>query len=243
QEKMSDLSSHAEKLLAEIFEKIASLNRDRENGIWARFLKNQFAPVFVGSQTFDFVLGNPPWVNWQNLSDSYRDKTWRLWEDYGLFSLGPNAARHGGGKKDLAMLFTYVCIDNYLKNNGRLGFIITQTLFKSKGAGDGFRRFRLGNREHFRVLQVDDLTEFQPFEGATNRTAIVTFQKGRRTTYPAEYAFWGKKKANRRINFDGDLDEVLEGVETNVEKFRRNPGRRKSIRRRKNCCALHRNVS
>ena len=213
-ERISNLSSHAEKLLAEIFEKIASLNRDRENGIWARFLKNQFAPVFVGSQTFDFVLGNPPWVNWQNLSDSYRDKTWRLWEDYGLFSLGPNAARHGGGKKDLAMLFTYVCIDNYLKNNGRLGFIITQTLFKSKGAGDGFRRFRLGNREHFRVLQVDDLTEFQPFEGATNRTAIVTFQKGRRTTYPAEYAFWGKKKANRRINFDGDLDEVLEGVET-----------------------------
>ena len=112
------------------------------------------------------------------------------------------------------MLFTYVCIDNYLKHNGRLGFIITQTLFKSKGAGDGFRRFRLGNREHFRVLQVDDLTEFQPFEGATNCTAVVTFQKGKRTTYPAEYAFWRRKKTKSRINFDGDLDEVLEGIET-----------------------------
>jgi SAM-dependent methyltransferase len=211
-QKIVDLSSHAEKLLGEIFEKIASLNRDRKNGIWARFLKNQFAPVFVGSQTFDFVLGNPPWVNWQNLSDSYREKTWQLWEDYGLFSLGPNAARHGGGKKDLAMLFTYVCIDNYLKNNGRLGFIITQTLFKSKGAGDGFRRFRLGNREHFRVLQVDDFTEFQPFEGATNRTAVATFQKGRRTTYPAEYAFWRKKERKSRVNLDGDLDEVLENI-------------------------------
>jgi type I restriction-modification system DNA methylase subunit len=211
-EKISNLSLHSEDLLGQVFEKIAGLNRDQENGIWARFLKNQFAPVFVGTHTFDFVLGNPPWVNWQNLSDSYRDKTWQLWEDYGLFSLGPGAARHGGGKKDLAMLFTYICIDNYLKNNGRLGFIITQTLFKSKGAGDGFRRFRLGNRDHFRVLQVDDFTEFQPFEGATNRTAVVTFQKGKPTTYPAEYAFWRKKQPKNRVNFDGDLDEVLESI-------------------------------
>ncbi len=41
--KIGNLSSHAEKLLGEIFEKIAKLNRDEQNGIWARFLKNQFA--------------------------------------------------------------------------------------------------------------------------------------------------------------------------------------------------------
>jgi methylase of polypeptide subunit release factors len=208
-EKMSDLSSHAEKLLAEIFEKIDSLNRDRENGIWARFLKNQFAPVFVGNQTFDFVLGNPPWVNWQNLSDSYRDKTWRLWEDYGLFSLTGHAARLGGGKKDLAMLFTYVCLDNYVKPAGRLGFIITQTLFKTKGAGGGFRRFRLGNRQHFKVLQVDDLSRLKPFEGATNLTAVVTFQKGKRTTYPVPYSYWNKKP-KAPVAIGDELEEILD---------------------------------
>jgi hypothetical protein len=206
--KIRGLSEHAEKLVGDVFERIAVLNGEDQNGIWARFLKNQFAPVFVGDQTFDFVLGNPPWVNWQNLSDSYREKTWRLWEDYGLFSLSGHAARLGGGKKDLAMLFTYVCLDNYVKAGGRLGFVITQTLFKTKGAGDGFRRFRLGNREHFRVLQVDDLSDFQPFEGATNRTAVVTFQKGKKTTYPAEYSYW-RKNPKSSIRFDDDLDDVL----------------------------------
>lgn len=203
----------AEKLVGDVFDRISRLNADGKNGIWARFLKNQFAPVFIGRSRFDYVIGNPPWVNWQSLSDSYRDKTWKLWERYGLFSLTGHAARLGGGKKDLAMLFTYACLDDYVKPGGRLGFIITQTLFKTKGAGDGFRRFRLGKKEHFQVLQVDDLSDFQPFEGATNRTAIVSFQKGRPTKYPVPYSYW-RKKPKLTISLDDDLDEVLAKVET-----------------------------
>ena len=141
---MDGLDDNAVKPLTAVFEKISKLNAVQENGIWARFLKNQFAPVFVGKKSFDFVIGNPSWVNWQSLSDSYRAKTLKLWENYGLFSLSGQAARLGGGKKDLAMLFTYACLDEYVKDGGRLGFIITQTLFQTKGAGDGFRRFQLG---------------------------------------------------------------------------------------------------
>ncbi len=203
--------STVEKLVGDVFDRITRLNADGKNGIWARFLKNQFAPVFIGKNRFDFVIGNPPWVNWQSLSDSYRDKTWKLWENYGLFSLSGQAARLGGGKKDLAMLFTYACLDDYVKDGGRLGFIITQTLFKTKGAGDGFRRFQLGDKEYFKVFQVDDLSDFQPFEGATNRTAIVTFQKGRPTKYPVPYLYW-RKKAKQSIALDDDLDEVLAKV-------------------------------
>ncbi|HAO80390.1 MAG TPA: hypothetical protein DCQ92_15765, partial [Verrucomicrobia subdivision 3 bacterium] len=202
------LDNAVEKLIGNVFDRIVRLNANGKNGIWARFLKNQFAPVFVGKKPFDFVIGNPPWVNWQSLSDSYRDKTLQLWQNYGLFSLTGQAARLGGGKKDLAMLFTYACLDNYVKDGGRLGFIITQTLFKTKGAGDGFRRFQLGDGAHFKVFQVDDLSDFQPFEGATNRTAIVTFQKGRPTKYPVPYLYW-QKKAKQSVSLDDDLDEVL----------------------------------
>jgi len=206
------LEPDAEKLLVEVFTRIARLNTDGRNGIWARFLKNQFAPVFVGKHKFDFVIGNPPWVNWQSLSDSYREKTWKLWENYGLFSLSGHAARLGGGKKDLAMLFTYACLDNYVKDKGKLAFVITQTLFKTKGAGDGFRRFRLGDGAPFQTIQVDDFSDFQPFEGATNRTAVVVFQKGKPTTYPVPYLCW-RKKDKQSISIDDDLDEVRRKTE------------------------------
>ena len=121
------------RILNELFAQVLTLEEEGRNGIWARLLKNRFAPLFVGS--VDLVVGNPPWVNWESLSDEYRAATQPLWQRYGLFSLKGHAARLGGGKKDLSMLMLYASADNYLKDGGRLGFIITQTVFKTKGAG------------------------------------------------------------------------------------------------------------
>ncbi len=197
-----------ESVLEGLYRQLYRLDEEGRNGLWARLLKNAFAPVLVGK--FDFVVGNPPWVNWESLSAEYREATKRLWMDYGLFSLKGHAARLGGGKKDLAMLFAYASIDHYLKKGGRLGFVITQTVFKTKGAGDGFRRFRLGEKgDHLRVVHVDDMSRLQPFEGATNRTSVVVCQRGQKTRYPVPYTLWGKGTGRARVNIDKPLDEVL----------------------------------
>jgi len=179
--------------ISEVYEKLQELDRKGINGIWANIIKNAYAPLFVGQ--FDLIAGNPPWVNWESLPQGYRDATKQLWVDYSLFSLKGHEARLGGGKKDISMLFTYVSMDRYLKENGRLCFVITQTLFKTKGAGDGFRRFRLGEEGvHFNIEQVDDMVELQPFEGATNRTAIFSAIKGEPQKYPVPYLLWKKKE-------------------------------------------------
>jgi hypothetical protein len=197
-----------ETLLEALYRRFLTLQQEGRNSIWARLIKNAFAPVLVGR--FDFVVGNPPWVNWESLSAEYREATKRLWQDYGLFSLSGHAARLGGGKKDLSMLFVYVTMDNYLKKGGKLGFVITQTVFKTKGAGDGFRRFQLGEKgEPLRVLHVDDLSRLQPFEGATNRTSVMVCQRGQPTRYPVPYTLWGQGTGGIRVSIDKPLDEVL----------------------------------
>jgi hypothetical protein len=145
----------------------------------------------LGQRPFDFVVGNPPWIAWDNLPDQYREATKPLWERYGLFSLSANQARHGGGKKDLSMLVLYAAADRYLKPGGRLGMVITQTLFQSKGAGDGFRRFRLGpDGDWLNVLRVDDMVALKPFRGAANWTSTIVLEKGTPTTYPVPYVKW-----------------------------------------------------
>jgi len=203
---MADAMS--ESVLEALYRRLYHLDEEGRNGLWARLLKNAFAPVLVGQ--FDFVVGNPPWVNWQSLSPEYREATKRLWVDYGLFSLKGHAARLGGGKKDLSMLFTYAAMDRYLKKRGKLGFVITQTVFKTKGAGDGFRRFRLGqDGEHLRVLHVDDMSRLQPFEGATNRTSVMICQRGLKTRYPVAYTLWKKGTGRVRVSIDKPLVEVL----------------------------------
>ncbi len=191
-----------------LYRRFLALQREGRNGIWARFIKNAFAPVFVGK--FDFVVGNPPWVNWESLSDEYRAATKQLWIDYGLFSLRGHAARLGGGKKDLAMLFAYAAMDHYLKERGKLGFVMTQTIFKTKGAGDGFRRFRLGeNGDYLNVLHVDDLSNLQPFEGATNRTSVMICQRGQKMRYPVPYTLWKRGTGSARVDIDKGLAEVM----------------------------------
>jgi len=150
---------------------LQELVRSNRDGVWPRLLANAFAPVFY-LNAFDFVVSNPPWVNWESLSQDYRDQTKPLWSEYGLFTLAGHAARLGGGKKDISMLMTYVAAERYLKPEGTLAFLITQTVFQTAGAGEGFRGFRTHKR-HLGVRAVEDLASFNPFDDAANWTAIV----------------------------------------------------------------------
>ena len=168
---------------------------------------------------FDFVVGNPPWIAWDNLPDEDRQATMPLWERYGLFTLSGNEARHGGGKKDLSMLMLYAAADRYLKPGGRLGMVITQTLFQTKGAGDGFRRFQLGaDGPMLKVLRVDDMVALRPFGDAANWTSTIVLEKGAATTYPVPYFRWGERKENDECGMMND-----EGAADNATGCKRQP--------------------
>jgi len=200
-------------IVYKLYEKLQNLERQGINGIWARIIKNAFAPLFVGE--FDYVVGNPPWVNWENLPEQYRQSTKSLWVLYGLFPHGGMDTILGKGKKDISMIMTYVSIDKYLKRGGKLGFLITQSVFKTSGAGQGFRKFQLGEKgATIQVLHVDDMVELNPFEGASNRTSLIILQKGRPTKYPMpSYLYWRKTVKGKSIPLEATLGEVLEITE------------------------------
>jgi len=200
---------HNKKYHKNLYEKLLNLDKEGKNGVWARIIKNAFAPLFI--ERVDYVAGNPPWVNWESLPENYRDSMKDLWVRYGLFSLKGHAARLGGGKKDLSMIFTYSAIDNYLVDDGKLGFVITQSIFKTKGAGDGFRRFRFDTDKgeiHLNPMKVTDMSSFQPFVGAANRTAVIVCEKSKKAfEYPVSYSVWNRTKKGK-VPPDEPLDSV-----------------------------------
>jgi hypothetical protein len=199
------LSVTEEGLHTDLYNELVTLDKENKNGVWARIIKNSFAPIFVGK--VDYVAGNPPWIAWLNLPGEYRQKTGYLWALYKIFPHKGLKARLGSAKDDISILFTYVCADNFLDMQGRLGFVITQSLFKSKGGGQGFRRWQLGDKEQLRVLRVDDMVTLQPFEGATNRTAVLILEKGAKTKEEVPYVLWSKTGLGR-IDTDSSLNEV-----------------------------------
>ncbi len=168
------------------------------------YLRNSILDESGDDEPFDYVVGNPPWIAWDNLPEEDRRATKPLWERYGLFSLSGNKARHGGGKKDLSMLMLYTAADRYLKTDGRLGMVITQTVFQTIGAGDGFRRFRLGpDGPPLKVLRVDDMTALRPFDDAANWTSTIVLQKGAVTQYPVPYVKWKERREEREEKREG----------------------------------------
>ncbi len=168
---------------------------------------------------FDFVCGNPPWVNWENLPSDYREKTKNLWSEYLLV---PKSHGMGLGKtkRDLAMLFTARCLDRYVKKGGRYGFIIPYTCFKSQ-AGSGFRKFLASGRlqtermvngvqeDHIpiNVQNVHDLVELYPFEGAITRTAMLVIEKAGTTIFPIPCTIW-QNRGSQGIPVDLLLTQV-----------------------------------
>lgn len=196
-----------EKLHSDLYRELVRLDKANKNGIWARIIKNAFAPIFAGRM--DFIAGNPPWVNYENLPEEYREAGVEVWKKYGLFPTGGWRARFAKGNTELAMLFVYACLDEYCSRGGKMSFVITQSIFQSKEAGRGFRRFRIGPDKPIRVMEVDDFSAMQPFDGATNRTSVITLDTEAETSYPVKYNVWRLKEG---MSFDSgaSLSQVTE---------------------------------
>jgi hypothetical protein len=198
-------SPSTRRLLEQLFRKVQKLDEQGKNQIWARLLRNAFAPSLVGR--FDYVVGNPPWVNWESVSDEYRKVTRRLWEIHGLFTLTGFNTILGGSKRDIAMLFWYCCADYYLADGGTIAFLFPQTTFQNSPAGDGFRRFLLSDTTPVGPTAAADLVAVQPFEGASNWSGLLVGERGHVPAYPIPYALWTRKHGS--IPQDAELPDAL----------------------------------
>lgn len=175
--------------LKHTYNQILDLHRKQWNGIWFRIVRNFFWSATAGH--FDCIVGNPPWVRWSKLPDAYRERVKPKCERYGIFSKNK---RHGGNELDISAMITYTTSDKWLKENGRLAFVITGTIFKNPSSA-GFRNFKLNpsndNSLNLIPICIDDMKALKPFSDAANHTVVAVFDKSKRSgKYPIPYRLW-----------------------------------------------------
>ena len=175
------------------YDQVLALHRQNWNGIWFRIVRNFFWSATAGK--FDLVIGNPPWVRWSKLPDSYRERAKPTCEQYDIFS---NTPHHGGNELDISGMITYTTADKWLKNGGSLVFVITQTHFQTPSS-QGFRHFRIDDEHRLIPVSVDDLKALKPFADAANKTTIAVFRKGQTAPqYPVPYHIWKAASGHTR---------------------------------------------
>lgn len=191
------LSEKEHQVLKEFYVEMESLHEKNLDGIWANVIKNAFAPVF--QRKVDYIIGNPPWIDWQNLPEQYRESIQKYWYDYRVFDHKGQKAQLGSAHDDISVLMTYVIMDNFLKDGAKLAFVINQNLLQASGGGDGFRKFFIKEKIPVGVKSVNDFVEVEPFKdlGVSNKTATIILQKNVVNTYPVVYKKWYKR--NKKV--------------------------------------------
>lgn len=203
-----DLLEKEEVVLRELFDKMSYLEAKGLDGIWCNVIKNSFAPIF--QKKVDYIIGNPPWIVWQSFPEDYRVSIQKYWHEYKVFEHKGLTARLGSAHDDISVLMTYVIMDNFLKDKGKLGFVINQNIFQSSGGGQGFRKLMIKDSIPIKIEKVHDFVKVQPFKdlGADNKTAVFIAIKNAETEFPVDYIVWDKKLKGK-IYSNESLEIVL----------------------------------
>ena len=121
---------------------IAAMQRLHQQGrdhIWAYYTRNMVRPVALSRAKVDVVIGNPPWINYNQTADILRTELQNLSRDrYGIWQ-GGRYATH----QDVAGLFFARSVDLYLKDGGVIGFVLPHSALQ---AGQ-YSRWRSGKWE------------------------------------------------------------------------------------------------
>lgn len=137
---------------------LAKLINDPQHGdtIWAFVLKNFYKPAFL-LHTFDVVVGNPPWLSYRYVDNpDYQAVLKRLITEHYTLATKAELMTH----MELATLFFLASAENYLKEDGDIGFVMPRAILTA----DQHDIFRKGKYKHLQLgfWRIDDLYEVGP---------------------------------------------------------------------------------
>lgn len=155
------------------FEAMCRLHDERRDHIWGYYVRNLARPAWLAlpDNRCDVLIGNPPWLAYRHMTESMKDIFREMSTTRGLWS-GKHVATH----QDLADLFVVRAVEQYLKENGRLAFVMpagVRTRAQSDGLRSGKYPLRKGDNIHIEWQMPWDLSDIS--HTFFPRTACVMF--------------------------------------------------------------------
>ena len=140
------------------------LHDEGRNHLWAYYTRNMVRPVVLSQNKVDVIVGNPPWINYNQTVDVLRDELRNLSRNRYDIWAGGNYATH----QDVAGLFFARSVELYLKDNGVIGFVMPHSALQagqySRWRSGQWRAGNSGQSVHvnFEHKQAWDLEGLEP---------------------------------------------------------------------------------
>jgi SAM-dependent methyltransferase len=146
-------------VVAETFAIMCRLHDEGRNHIWGYYVRNLARPVWLAQaqNRVDTLVGNPPWLAYRYMTASMQASFRELSLNRNLWA-GASVATH----QDLSGLFVVRCVELYLRDAGRFGFVMPLAAL-SRRQFAGFRTGRYPS-ERLKVAfdQAWDLHSVKP---------------------------------------------------------------------------------
>lgn len=139
-------------------------------------------------QKFDIIFGNPPWQNFTDLPDAYKQHLKPKFFEYDLVGNAQDLLL-GGSRIDLSALVIQKTVEKNLKTGGEAVFFMPLSLLLNDGANKHFRTYRV-NGVHFRIETVFDFNDAPVFEGVATRHGLVKVVRDARQVFPMPFKRW-----------------------------------------------------
>ncbi len=200
-------------VLGEMAKYIAELIRERRNSVHGFMLKNHYRPAML-RKTFDFVVGNPPWLTVGDVEvASYKEVVVER-------ALASKITARGVGEQshtELATLFLVVALEDYLaeskaSSQARIGLVMPRSVFTAK-----HHRF-LREGKHKTPLDVVELWDLDGVTPLFNVPSCVLFAASRKP-HPEE-AIDGREVSGRLPAKDAPIEVSESKLETQEVEYR-----------------------
>ena len=131
-------------------DKLVELHAKGRDHIWAYYTRNLVRPITLARNKVDVIVGNPPWINYNQTTDVLRDELVKQSREvYGIWA-GGRYATH----QDVASLFYARCVDLYLRDGGLIGMVMPHSALQA-GQHTKWRTGEWKSRGGARTLYVN----------------------------------------------------------------------------------------
>jgi methylase of polypeptide subunit release factors len=139
--------------LYKIYQALKTAKENGRDSIWQFILQNSYKPVFL-KQQFDFVLGNPPWLTYADVTNAtYQHELQELAQTYALI---PNKANMPN--LEIAAIFLAHAANYFLTSDGTIAFVLPRSFLTA----DQHDNTRSGQAKGFQLTAIWDLDKVTP---------------------------------------------------------------------------------
>lgn len=149
----------------------------------ANFTNDDF--LRLNPEKYDIVFGNPPWQNFVDLPDTYKEQIKSYFFKFDLIGNSQNLLL-GGSRIDIAALIIQIALKDFLKQNGEAIIFMPLSLFLNDGANRNFRTYSIGEVK-YSVESVFDFNTEDVFGGIATRYGLSHFRRDKNPFFPIPY--------------------------------------------------------